>query len=111
MITSGVSASLVRSGVGAGNGPRRRCSLAPFRGHSLNSVEQSVWGLGSLANGVDELVTEKAVEFFVRRGDAEALVDDVRGDDEEIAATLRWSRSIWTPKGGRSAFGPQWPHR
>jgi Tic22-like family len=33
--------------------------------------------------------TEKAVELFVRREDAEAFLDDVRGDDEELAAPLR----------------------
>jgi hypothetical protein len=31
----------------------------------------------------------RAVELFVRREDAEAFVEDVRGDDEELAATLR----------------------
>ena len=34
--------------------------------------------------------TEHAVELFVRRGeDAEAFVDDVRDDGEELAGTLR----------------------
>jgi Tic22-like family len=32
---------------------------------------------------------EKAVELFVRREDAEAFLDDVRADDEELAAPLR----------------------
>ena len=32
---------------------------------------------------------ERAVKLFVRREDAEAFVDDVRDDDEELAATLR----------------------
>jgi hypothetical protein len=31
----------------------------------------------------------RAVELFVRRVDAEAFVEDVRGDDEELARTLR----------------------
>ncbi len=31
----------------------------------------------------------RAIEFFVRREDAEAFVDEVRADDEELAATLR----------------------
>ncbi len=31
----------------------------------------------------------RAVELFVRREDAEAFVEDVRGDDEDLAATLR----------------------
>jgi hypothetical protein len=33
--------------------------------------------------------TEHAVELFVRREDAEAFLEDVRGDDEELAGTLR----------------------
>ena len=32
--------------------------------------------------------TEKAVELFVRREDAETFVGDVRDDDEELAGTL-----------------------
>jgi hypothetical protein len=31
----------------------------------------------------------RAVELFVRREDAEAFVDDVRADAEELAETLR----------------------
>ena len=33
--------------------------------------------------------TEQAAELFVCREDAEAFVDDVRADDEELAWTLR----------------------
>ena len=33
--------------------------------------------------------TEHAVELFVHREDAEAFLDDVRADDEELAAFLR----------------------
>ena len=33
--------------------------------------------------------TEKAVELFVRREDAEAFVEDVRADDEDLVGTLR----------------------
>ncbi len=33
--------------------------------------------------------TEHAVELFVRREDAEALVDDVRDEDAKLAATVR----------------------
>ncbi len=36
--------------------------------------------------------TEHAVELFVRREDAEAFLEDVRGDDEELAGTLRLER-------------------
>ncbi|MDQ3881125.1 MAG: hypothetical protein M3295_08645 [Chloroflexota bacterium] len=32
---------------------------------------------------------EQAIELFVRREDAEAFLDDVRADDEELAAPLR----------------------
>ncbi len=31
---------------------------------------------------------EQAIELFVRRQDAEAFLDDVRADDEELAAFL-----------------------
>ena len=31
----------------------------------------------------------RAVELFVRHEDAEAFVEDVRADDEELAGTLR----------------------
>ncbi len=31
----------------------------------------------------------RAVELFVRREDAEAFLEDVRDDDEELAGTLR----------------------
>ena len=34
--------------------------------------------------------TEHAVELFLRRGDAEAFVEDVRADDEGFAGTLRF---------------------
>ncbi len=33
--------------------------------------------------------TEKAVELFVRREDAERFLGDVRDDDAELAETLR----------------------
>ncbi len=33
--------------------------------------------------------TEKAVDTFVRREDAERFLADVRSDDEELARTLR----------------------
>ncbi len=33
--------------------------------------------------------TEKAVETFVRREDAERFLEDVRGDDLELAMKLR----------------------
>ncbi len=33
--------------------------------------------------------TEHAVELFVRREDAERFLDEVRGDDDDLAATLR----------------------
>jgi hypothetical protein len=33
--------------------------------------------------------TEKAVELFVRRKDAERFLEEVRGDDPELAELLR----------------------
>ena len=33
--------------------------------------------------------TEKAVEIFVRREDAETFLDEVRADDARLAALLR----------------------
>ncbi len=32
--------------------------------------------------------TEKAVDLFVRRADAERFLEEVRGDDAELAETL-----------------------
>ncbi len=39
--------------------------------------------------GVISAETEKAVEMFVRRGDAEAMIEDVRRDDADLAESLR----------------------
>ena len=32
---------------------------------------------------------DEAIELYVRREDAERFLEDVRGDDEELAASLR----------------------
>ena len=39
--------------------------------------------------GVVDEETQEAVELYVRREDAERFVEDVRTDDEELAASVR----------------------
>jgi hypothetical protein len=42
-----------------------------------------------LVHAVVSTETEKAVETFVRREDAEPFLEEVRGDDPELAELLR----------------------
>ena len=42
-----------------------------------------------LAYAVVSAETEKAVELFIRREDAERFLEEVRTDDAELAETLR----------------------
>ena len=39
--------------------------------------------------GIVDEQTQEAVELYVRREDAERFLEDVRADDEELAASLR----------------------
>jgi hypothetical protein len=44
---------------------------------------------------VSDETPERAVELFVRRGDAERFLEDVRGDDPELA-------ELTSPRAGRA---------
>jgi hypothetical protein len=49
----------------------------------------AVWSLTCSSTPSSAAETEKAVETFVRRDDAERFLEEVRADDEELAALLR----------------------